>query len=303
MPTRNSPQTLTYLKPEHLARIRNLHLWARHIVEGMNVGVHRSPYHGFSAEFSEYRAYQPGESTRMIDWRKYAKSDATVVRLYEDETNLFAYLLLDTSASMAFASPGNVPKYSFASVLCASLAWILVRQRDAVGLAAFDERVRTMIPPKSTNMQLRILIAAMDELEPEGTTRSGEAMNVLAGQVRKRGMVVVASDLLDDITQIERGLRHLRFKRQDVILLWIRDPLEQHFAHDSPLRLHDLETGERVDLDPQVAASHYNEGMAQHTAAVESLCRDLSVDLIPVCTNEAFERVLSRIMQKRKRLF
>jgi uncharacterized protein (DUF58 family) len=297
------PQTLTYLKPEHLARIRNLHLWARHIVEGMNVGVHRSPYHGFSAEFLEYRAYEPGESSRMIDWRKYAKSDETVVRLFEDETNLYAYILMDTSASMTFNSPGQASKFDYAKVLCASLAWILVRQRDAVGFAAFDESIRTMLRPGSTNVQLRSVISHMDQLQPSGETRCGKAMNELASRLRKRGMVVVASDLMDDPDTIERGLRHLRFKRQDTILLWIRDPMERQFEHRSPLKLRDLETGQRMELDPHIAAQYHNEGMAQHARRMESICRDLQVDLLPVGTDEPFQKVLTRIMQKRRRLF
>ncbi|MBD3239963.1 MAG: DUF58 domain-containing protein [Chitinivibrionales bacterium] len=296
-------QTLTYLRPEHLARIRNLHLWAKHIVEGMNVGVHRSPYHGFSAEFAEYRPYQPGESTRMIDWRKYAKSDATVVRLFEDETNLFAHLLLDTSASMAFHSPQYASKYAFASILSTSLAWILVRQRDAVGFAAFNESVRVLLSPRSTNVQLRTIIGQIDRLTPTGGTRCGAAMDALAARLRKRGLCVVVSDLLDTVDDIKHGLRHLRFKRQDVIVLWVRDPLEMAFAHDAPLRLRDMESGEQLHLDPRIAAEHYNANMAQHALEIESVCRDLQVDLVTVGTDEPFEKVLSRIMQKRKRLY
>jgi len=286
-----------------LARIRNLHLWAKLIVEGMNVGVHRSPYHGFSAEFLEYRVYQPGEPTRLIDWRKYAKSDATVVRLFEDETNLCAYLLMDTSASMRFQSPGYANKFAYASILLASLAWILVRQRDAIGFAAFDQAVRVMMSPRSTNVQLRAVIGQLDRLSPNGAVGCGHAMDQLAARVGKRGMCIVASDFLDDIDTIGRGLQHLRYKRQDVILLWVRDPMERRFTHDAPLRLRDLESDAQLHLDPQVASAYYNENMARHEQALESLCRDLRVDLVPVGTDEPFQKVLSRVMQKRKRLY
>jgi len=269
----------------------------------MNVGVHRSPYHGFSAEFLEYRAYQPGESTRCIDWRKYAKSDATVVRLFEDETNLYAYLLLDTSGSMRFASAGYASKFAYASILCASLAWILVRQRDAVGFAAFDQATRILMSPRSTNVQLRAIIGQLDRLSPNGSAGCGIAMDDLAARLNKRGMSIVVSDLLDDIDSIGRGLRHLRYKRQDTILLWIRDPMERRFAQGPPVRLHDLESDTRLHLDPHIAAAYYNDGMARHEQALEKLCRDLHVDLVPVGTDEPFQKTLSRVMQKRKRLY
>jgi uncharacterized protein (DUF58 family) len=296
-----APRTLTFLKPEHFARIRNLHLWAKLIVEGTTVGVHRSPYHGFSAEFLEYRRYQPGESTRMIDWRKYAKTDTSVVRLFQDETNLRAHLLLDTSASMAFCSPGLVSKHTYGSVLCAAAAWILVRQRDAVGFAAFDEQTRVLLTPRSTNVQLRNILVQLDGLRPAGRTGAGAAMDHLAARIARRGMCVVVSDLLDDIGALERGLRHLRFKRQDVLVLWLRDPMERRFEHASMLRLRDMETGQRLELDPAVAAAHYRAGMAAHARQVDSLCRDLAVDLTEVGTEEPVERALSRIVQKRRR--
>ncbi len=295
--------TLTLLTPEHFARIRSLHIWAKHIVEGMNVGVHRSPYHGFSAEFLEYRAYQPGESTRMIDWRKYAKSDETVVRLFEDETNLRAHILLDTSGSMRFASPGRVSKHEYASLLCAAIAWILVRQRDAVGFGAFGEQARVLLTPRSTSLHLRTIINHLDSLGAGGPAGCGAALETLAAHVHRRGMCVVVSDLLDEPAHIERGLRHLRFKRQDVLVLWVRDPMERAFAHASLLRLRDLETGRRVDLDPAVAAAHFNSGMAEHARRLSEICRDLHVDLTEIGTDEPVEKALSRVVQKRKRLF
>lgn len=294
--------TMTVLKPEHFARIRNLHLWARLIVEGMNVGVHRSPYHGFSAEFLEYRPYQRGESTRLIDWRKYAKSDTTVVRLFQDETNLYGYLLLDTSASMRFASAGHVDKHSFARVLCASLAWILIRQHDAVGFAAFDDRARILLRPRSTNVQLRSIIGQIDALEARGSTGSGAAINELAGHVRRRGLTVIVSDLLDDPASIERGLRHLRYKRQDVIVLWVRDPMEQQFEHGGLVRMRDMETNGELELDAAVAARYFNEGMEAHSRRLRELCRSLEVDLVEAGTQEPVEKVLTHVVRKRRRM-
>jgi len=295
--------TLTFLRPEDLARIRNLHLAARLIVEGMHAGIHRSPYHGFSAEFSEFRPYHPGESARLIDWRKYAKSDATVVRLFEDETNLFAHLLLDTSASMRFCSGRHPAKFEYARLLCASLAWLLLRQRDAVGFAAFDERLRHYVAPRSAGVQLRAIIGRVDAAEPSGATSCAAAIEGLAVHLRRRGMTVLVSDLLDDAAAVERGLRHLRFKRQDVLLLWVRDPLERRFQGDGGLRLRDLESGETMSLDAAVAGRFWNEGMQEHCRAIEAMCRDLRVDLVHVFTDEPFQKVLSEVLRKRQRLF
>jgi uncharacterized protein (DUF58 family) len=297
-----SISSVTFLKPEHLAPIRNLNLRARMIVEGTVAGLHRSPYHGFSAEFLEYRPYRAGESTRLIDWRAFARSDRTFVKLFEDETNLFAHVLLDKSASMSFRSSTAMSKFDYARTLAAALAWILVRQRDAVGLALFDDAVGEYLPPRSTNVQLRNLIATLDRAEPSGRTACGGAINSVSGLIKKRGLTVVLSDLFDDPSSIIKGLRHLRFKRQEVIVLWIADPFERRFAVDAPVRISDLETGERFELGADVAAEYFGRGIDGHRAQIESACRELSVDLEHIVTNEPFNKALTRILGKRERL-
>jgi uncharacterized protein (DUF58 family) len=295
-------KTATLIRPEHLVAIRNLSLCARLIVEGMIAGQHKSPFHGFSVEFLEYRPYLPGESTKAIDWRKYARTDRAVVRLFEDETNLRAWLMLDTSASMGYSSRrAPLSKLEYAKALVASLAWILIRQRDATGLAAFDEAVSTFLPPRSTNVQLKTMLAALDALEPGGRTRCGGAIDALADRIRKRGLCVLLSDLFDDPEQIIRGLRHLRFKRQDVIVLWIMDPLERSGFDYAPLKLRDLETGERLSIDGETASRFLREGVAGHYRILERACRELAVDLDIVATDEPFQKALFRIMEKRKR--
>lgn len=296
-------RTASFLRPEHIAPIHNLNLRAKLIVEGTIAGIHRSPYHGFSAEFFEYRQYRPGEATRFIDWRKFARSDRAVVRLFEDETNLYAHLLLDKSASMRFQSSAPMSKFDYGRTLCAALAWILIRQRDSVGLAAFDQEVRTYMPPRSTNVQLKSIINRLDHTEAGEKTRCGTAIEWMAGLVAKRGMCVIISDMFDDIEAIVHGLRHLRFKRQDVIVLWVVDPLEREFAYGAPLRIHDLETDERIELDPRVAATYYSEGFNRHREELERACSDLRVDLDYVYTDEPFQKALLRVLQKRGRLF
>jgi uncharacterized protein (DUF58 family) len=300
---KNSSSSPGFLRPEQLTTVRNLSLRARLIVEGTIAGLHKSPYHGFSSEFLEYRPYFPGESTRRIDWRKYAKSDRTVVRLFEDETNLYASLLLDKSASMSFASPGCMTKYDYARTLAASLAWILIRQRDAVGLCAFDEQESLFIHPRSTNVQLKTIIAGLDGLAPSGKTLCGSALSRLASRLGKRGLCVVISDLFDDPEAIVRGLRYLRFKRQDVIVLRIVDPMELHFESASSLRLRDLETNEEMFLDAAVAASFFRSGFSRHAGIIERVCRDLRIDYEDISTAEPFQKALLRVLDKRRRMF
>jgi uncharacterized protein (DUF58 family) len=295
-------KSFTFLNPEHLAPIRNLELRARLIVEGTIAGLHQSPYHGFSTEFLEYRPYLPGESTRRIDWRKFAKTDRTVVRLFEDETNLFAHILIDKSASMKFSSTKTMDKYDYARTLAASLALVLVRQRDAVGLSAFDETTSCYIAPHSTNIQLKTIMARLDRMEASGVTRCGAALSRLAQTLKKRGLCIVISDLFDEPEEIIRGLRHLRFKKQDVIVLRIADPMEQNFKHAASLKIHDLETGEKLSLDPVTAARFFNQGVAGHHAVIQRACRELSIDCELVLTNEPFHKALLRVLDKRRRM-
>ena len=298
-------KTATLIKPEQLSAIRNLTLRARLIVEGFMAGLHKSPFHGFSVEFLEYRPYQRGESIKAIDWRKFARTDKAVVKLYEDETNLRAQLLFDKSASMRFTSApsAQMSKLEYAKTLAASIAWILVRQRDAVGLAAFDAAVSVHLPPRSTNVQLKTILSVLDSIEASSATRVGGAIDAVATRLSKRGLCILLSDLFDDTGRIIHGLRHLRFKQQDVIVLWILDPLELSFSGNSPLRMRDLETGQDLLIDGQTAARFFREGFMAHKGVIERACKELSIDLAVITTDEPFEKALFRILEMRKRLF
>jgi uncharacterized protein (DUF58 family) len=295
--------TATLIRPEHLAAIRSLSLRARLIVEGFFAGLHESPFHGFSAEFLEYRSYRPGESTRTIDWRAFARTDRAVVRVFEDETNLRAHLLLDKSASMLLSSRGgSMSKLDYGRTMAAALAWILIRQRDAAGLAAFDDSVRVYLPPRSTNVQLKTLLFALDRIGGGAGTRCGRALEAVGRHISRRGLCIVLSDLFDDPQHIIRGLRHLRYKRQDVIVLWIADPLELDFPAGVPYTLRDYETNRELSLDGRTAASFFRNGFSGHRNTITRACRDLSVDLETISTGEPFQKALIRIMEKRRRL-
>jgi uncharacterized protein (DUF58 family) len=297
-------KTATLIKPEQLSAVRNLTLRARLIVEGMMAGLHKSPFHGFSVEFLEYRPYQTGESIKAIDWRKFARTDKAVVKLYEDETNLRAQLLFDKSASMQFSSAASaVSKLEYAKTIAASIAWILIRQRDAVGLAAFDETISVDLPPRSTNVQLKTILSVLDTISAGAATRVGSAIDAVASRLSKRGLCILFSDLFDDTDRIIHGLRHLRFKQQDVIVLWILDPLELSFSTSLPLRMRDLETGRNLLIDGGTAGLFFREGFKAHKDIIERACKELSIDLAIISTDEPFQKALFKILEKRKRLF
>jgi len=294
--------SFSVLRPEHMLPVRNLSLRAKMIVEGTIAGLHKSPFHGFSSEFLEYRSYQTGEPARKIDWRKYAKSDKSVVRLYEDETNMSAHILLDKSASMGFGS-GSMTKFDYARTLAAAFAWILVRQKDAAGLAAFDEEINCYLSPKSTNLQLKNIISHLETSIAQNKTKCGDAINDIAAMLKKRGLCIVISDFFDDPQTLAKGLRHLRFKRQDILAVAVADPLELNFSGKSDLKLKDLETGETISIDSQTAAQFFNSGFATHHAELKAICRELEIDFEVVTTAQPFHTSLMRLIEKRRRLF
>ena len=294
---------LSFLKPEHVAPIRSLTLRARGIVEGLIAGLHKSPYHGFSSEFLEYRPYRYGEPARSIDWRKYARNDRSVVRLFEDETNLSARILFDKSNSMRFNSGYPMSKFEYGRTLAASLAWILIRQRDAVGVTIFDDTVETAIPPRSTNIQLKTILSCLERTTPGNRTNCGRAIDSIARRVRKRGLCIIISDLFDTPEAIVNSVRHLTFKHQDVMVLWILDPGELRFTKKDLLDITDLETRERILIDGETASFFHTAGFAGHRKIVEQAFRELGIDHAIIATDEPFQKALIRILEKRRRLF
>lgn len=295
-------QQTTLLKPEHIIPIKNLYLRAKLIVEGMIAGIHRSPFHGFSSEFLEYRPYFQNQSMRYIDWRKYAKSDKTVVKVFEDETNLQANVLIDKSMSMAFQSKNVISKLDYAKALAASLSWILLAQKDSVGLAVFDESLEYVLPCKSSQVQLKNIISTLEKVLPENKTKCGQAIEMFASFLKRRGLCIILSDFFDSPDSLIRSLKHLRYKRQDIILLWILDPQEIHISEKNSYSFDDLESGERIFLDGITASKMFTLESNKHRSAINTACKELQIDIETVITNEPFQRVLLRILEKRRRL-
>lgn len=295
------PDVREYLKPEVVARLSRLDLVARLVVEGFITGLHQSPYHGFSVEFSEYRPYLPGDATRDIDWKVFGKSDRLYVKQYEEETNLKAYLLLDTSGSMAYGS-GDLTKFQYATYLAASLAHLMLRQRDAVGLMVFDEQMREYVPPRSRGSHLNTLLQALRRARPEGSdTNLAGSFHDLAERVVRRGLIIVLSDLLDDPDRTLSGLKHFRHRKHEVIVFHILDPMERDFAFDRETQFVDLESGASVSTEPWQVAAEYRASVQETMHRFRKECRERLIDYVALDVEEPFDTALYNYLGKRKR--
>jgi uncharacterized protein (DUF58 family) len=290
----------TLIDPQTLMRIKSLQMRAKVAVEGFLKGIHRSPYHGFSVEFSEYREYTPGDDPRYLDWRLYARSDRYYVKRFEDETNLRCYLVLDSSRSMGYRS-GSYSKSEYARTAAATIAHFLTTQRDAVGLLTFEDKITDYLPPRYRPGQLRRLLAAL-EREPQGrATNLSEPLEQIAATVRKRGLIVLLSDLLAPTEAFKNRLGYLRSRGHDVVVLRILDPVEVSFRFASPAMFHDVESGREVYVDPESARGEYLRRFAAHAAEVERSCVDLGIEYQMVTTDRPLELVLFDLLKARMR--
>jgi uncharacterized protein (DUF58 family) len=272
------------------------------VVEGFVTGLHRSPYHGFSVEFAEHRPYMPGDSLRNIDWKVYAKSDRFYVKQYEDETNLRAHILLDVSRSMTYGGAGAISKLEYAKHLAAALAYLMLHQQDAVGLMLFAESIRRYVPPRSARRHLRVLLRELEQLEPGPTTDVGTCLHQLADRIRRRGLVVVLSDLMDEPARVLQGLKHFRYKQHDVIVFQILDEDERAFPFHDELGFVDLETGEEVITQSWVLAGEYRKTVADWSEAYHRACGEHQIEFVPITNRTPFDRALLRFLEKRARL-
>jgi len=289
---------LRFLDPAVIARIGSMELRARTIVEGFLIGLHRSPYKGFSVEFTEYRQYLPGDDLSTIDWKVFARSDRYYVKKFEEETNLEGHLLLDISASMGYAS-AEVTKLEYASYLAASLAYLMSRQRDAVGLMAFDDEIATSIPVSARPGHLRTLLAALDRIQLGRRSNVSKPLHKLADALHRRGMVVLMSDLLDEPGEIVRGLRYLRFRGSDVIVFHLLDHAELTFPFDRASRFLDMETEDEVIAVPDVVRAHYLKEVKDLIALYERELRLVGIDYCLVDTSKPLDFALLSYLSAR----
>lgn len=292
---------MNLLKPEFVSRLKNMQLRARFVVEGFMAGLHKSPYHGFSVEFAEHRPYMPGDSLRNLDWKVYAKTDRFYVKQYEEETNLKAYLLLDVSNSMSFGTTG-VTKYQYASYLAAALAYLMIQQRDAVGLATFDTDIRTFLPPRSVRTYLNAILSRLESETVSAATDLGKNLHSVAERIRRRGLIIVLSDLLDDPAATLSGLRHFRHDGHEVLVFHILDPREIDFAYTGDVRFHDLETAEEMPTQPWHLRREYRRQIAGFVEGLRRGCREDRIDYHLLNTEMPYGEALIQFLTKRKRL-
>jgi uncharacterized protein (DUF58 family) len=302
VPTTASPPSREkgFVDPKALMAIRSLELRARVVVEGFWNGLHRSPYHGFSVEFTEYRQYTPGDDTRYLDWRLYARTDRYYLKKFEDETNLRCHLLVDQSRSMTYGSL-DYSKSDYARTLAATFAWFLNGQGDAIGLFTFDERVRDYLPARHRHGHLRQLMLALEK-EPDGdSTNLGEPLRRVAELARKRGLIVLISDLLAPVDELERNLGRLTAAGHELVIFQVLDPNELAFNFDRAMLFQDVESQKDFYLDPAAVRSDYQQRLQNHSQAVEVVCRKLGFAFHRVVTNQPMDLALLNFLKSRNR--
>ena len=291
-----SAQRLDLLDPFEVARLGGVELVARSVVEGFLSGLHRSPYHGFSVEFAEDRAYQEGDDLRYLDWKALGRRDRLYVKQFEEETNLRATLVLDISRSMGWAGrPDRLTKCAYGVRLAASLALVLLRQRDATGLIAFDDEVRVTLPPKARARQWRLLAATLQRLEAGGGTAAEAALRRVTALLRRRGMVVFISDLLLDRDAALTALRYLRHRGHSVLVLHLMDPAEQELEPGGEARFVDPETGVGVVAAPRDLGADYRATVERVVRAWRRDCRSSGIGYHRVTTDTPFGHALRRV--------
>lgn len=279
------------LKPEFISKTATLQMVARSVVEGCISGLHKSPFKGFSSEFAEFREYIPGDELRYVDWKIYGKSDRLVIKEFQEETNLKAYILLDCSRSMEYGS-GSLTKFRYAQYMAASLAYFLIRQQDSVGLVTFDREIKEFVKPGTTPMHLQNILTVLEKSRPDGLTDITDICHTLAEGLKRRGLIIVISDLYDEQERVKKAISHFLHKKHEVILYHILDPLELSLDFRGALELVDSETGETCEIVPEVIKEEYRKKLETFMDGYREMARDSGLDYVTADTSRPFYEVL-----------
>jgi uncharacterized protein (DUF58 family) len=299
-------ESVTYLKPEVLARIVPLGLRAQKVVEGTMAGLHRSPLHGQSVEFADYREYAPGDDLKRLDWRAYARSNRYYIKRYEEETNFRATVLVDASASMKYGraaakgEPGAMTKFDYAATLAASLAMLCIKQRDAVGLALFDAAERTWLKPSTAQSQLTKILETLENAKPDRTTDLGAVLIKVAAQISSRGVVVVISDLLCDLDAFYKGLGRMQHQGHDILIFHVLDKEEIELPFTESVLFRDIEGSEELFAEPWAFRKAYKAAMEEFIAEVGGRCRTAGMDYLQVTTSDDLGAAMSKFLHQRQ---
>lgn len=283
-----------------------MELKARLIVEGFIAGMHRSPYHGFSVEFAEYRQYMQGDNIKNLDWKVYGKTDRFYMKVYEEETNLKSTILLDKSGSMGFshgpAGDTVIDKLTYGSLLAASLAFLMIRQQDAVGLCLFDDEIQSLLPHRSVRKHLWLLLEHLDRVQPSARTRISPALHYMAERVRRRGLIILISDLMDDPDKVLTGLKHFRHRKHEVIVFHVLDPRELDLDYRDEVEFRDMENDKRIRVEPQFIKEQYAQQVRRWIDTLDRGCKSHQIDYNLLTTTTPFDQALTAFVNKRDRM-
>jgi len=288
-----------YLKPEVIQTIKRLDLKAQFIVKGFIQGLHASPLHGFSVEFSEHRKYVHGDDPADIDWLVYAKTEKYYVKKYEAETNLLGYLIVDTSRSMGYTYRQEMTKFEYSICLAAALAYLMIHQQDPVGLVTFDETIKQSLKPQSRRNQLGTILSILSKLEPTGQTNIASALTQLAAMLKRQSLVMVFSDLLGDADAVLSSLHRLRHSGHDIILFHVLDEAEVKFPFRGRVELLDPESGEKVPGNADALKQHYLDELEQFRSRFRRDCFQSRIDYVELDTSVAFDKALIEYLVRR----
>jgi uncharacterized protein (DUF58 family) len=291
-----------YLQPDVVAKLANMELVARLVVEGFITGLHKSPYHGFSVEFAEHRQYMPGDEIKHIDWKIYGRTDRYYIKQFEEETNLKAYIILDASRSMSYTSDGRMTKLEYSSYVAAALAHLMVQQRDAVGLTVYDEKIRTYMPPHATKSYLKEILRQLEMLQASNKTGTANSLHEIAERIKRRGLVIILSDLFDKPEEVMSAFKHFRHRKNEVIVMQVLDPLERSFAFGRDAVFKDLETAEELTTQPWHIQKAYQDSMKKFLEHYKKECRENNIDYVLVDTSTPFDAALFEYLHKRQRM-
>ncbi len=295
--------TEKYLRPEVIHQVSRLDLRAKFIVEGFLSGLHASPFHGFSVEFSEHRKYTAGDDLKDLDWNIYAKTDKYYIKKFQAETNLTGYLVMDLSASMAYTYRQQLTKFEYAICLAAALGYLMIHQQDPVGLVTFDTHVRTSLPPRSKRTQLGTMLAVLANLKPAGHTNVAQCLHQLAAMVRGKCLIMLFSDLLSDPAPIVQSLHHLRHRGHEVILFHILDEAEVHFPFEGLVEFEDVEEHDRLTVDARGMRQDYLQALGEFQEFYRRESARANIDYVPMDTSVNFDRALMEYLLQRQKRF
>lgn len=291
-----------YLHPSVISKVQGMDLKARLVVEGFITGMHKSPYHGFSIEFAEHRQYIPGDEIKFIDWKVYGRTDRYYVKQYEDETNLRCTIVVDTSASMKFASKGQISKFDYACYIAAALSFLMMKQQDAVGLALYDENVRTYLPARAKKSHLQEILRTLGMATPSNQTGTAKALGNIAERIHRRGLVVILSDFFDSFDSIIPALKRFRHNNHEVLVFQVLDPRERDFNFGKSAVFKDLETAEELTTHPFHIQRSYTEAMMTFIETLRRECRERSIDYTLLDTSLPFDTALVQYFHKRQQM-